>query len=212
MGKDSVDLSKAASMANALAAKYGIVIEETAEPDEEYSTISASEVRRANRRSALDYTNSLEVVINSLHHEHASTMKVCKFCGEQYITTYCYHQYCSDRCRDLEFRQHFGIDPHTLQLPPSEWTYEDVGVVPPYFTKRLYEWAKSLTTRFESLTDRDIEELPSGEEEPAQGSPGLTEFLEPPQAIYEELHLSPQANPPGEPYTLDFPDFDFGDL
>lgn len=126
--------------------------------------IHHEEIEEERKQNKVQYTNALEVIINQLHHAHASMIKTCPWCKEKFITTYCYHQFCSDECRTAEFIERFKIDPKMLTPPHSFWEYENIGVVSTGMTRNLYEWAKHLITLFESMTEQEMETLESLEE------------------------------------------------
>lgn len=210
----STALEKALLQAAELAEKYGFNLDIEALSSQEEVEEQAKET----------YSNALEVIINQMHHKHASEVKTCKQCKSNFITTYCYHQFCSDECRTADFIERFGINPSKLKTPQSFWEYEPVGVVPPVMTKNLYEWAKHLVDQFESLTDQEFEELP--ETSPTdqeheillEGLEGLTiepiqfsdeKSLQTLRAFEEEQDSNLQASPQNKPGILDSISFDF---
>jgi len=161
-------------------------------------------------------SNALEVIINSLHHAHASTMKLCMYCGEQYITTYCYHQFCSDRCRTLEFIDRFKIDPAKLKPPASFWEYEDIGIVSSEMTKRLYGWAKHLVEQYETLlSDEEFENLPETDSVVLERETNVSNQTSSPQSSQtpEVATVTEDLESPTSPLqmlgNLELPVFDF---
>src|SRR5690349_16663885 len=94
-----------------------------AEDLEDYETLS-------NRKATENEQKLLESegLLKMLHHKHSMLFKNCKFCRQQFTTNYCYQEYCSDSCRDDEFRQKYGITIRELKIKPvsSFWEYEPV--------------------------------------------------------------------------------------
>lgn len=175
-------LEKALADAARIAAQYGLEVDTD-------SIVHADEIQAEKEVARQANTNALEVVLNTLHHKHATMLKICGYCREKFYTTYCYHNFCSDRCRTAEFIEHFGVDPAKLRPPASFWEYEDVGVVPTALTQKLYGWAKFLVTQFESLTDQEYAALPLGPEEPSSDpASGVEQSLGTPKAPAEEGH------------------------
>lgn len=113
------------------------------------------------KKTKQEFRNAIEVLLQREHYVHATTVKICKGCGEKFITTYCYHWFCSDLCAITEFKKHYGFDPRNLTLPRNEWPIEPTGAVPAKMTKWLFEWAKNLVKKVEELDQTDFENLES---------------------------------------------------
>jgi uncharacterized protein YejL (UPF0352 family) len=189
------------------------------------SVVNSEETQSKQKRAAEVYSNALETSINTLHHMHASMTKKCLWCKETFITTYCYHQFCSDECRVLEFVDHFKIHPDKLKPPQSFWQYEEPGQVSVEFSAELYGWAKALVAKFESEYSPDQieslieEELIAESEKPPVETPlavlddsafvfdfdtPQTPAIEPPSEDY-----TVPTNPQSTPYIQDFPALNF---
>lgn len=179
-------LEKALALAAQIAEKNGMSLNTN-------EILKHDEIQAEKEVAKRVHSNALELVINQLHHQHASMMKTCVWCKEPFMTNYCYHQFCSDTCRVAEFIDHFKVDPAKLQLAPSFYVYEEIGVVPVELTKKLVLWAQYIVNQFESLTDQEFESLPEGPEAPTieqfQSSSQKSLQTQPEQSEEEDLSL-----------------------
>lgn len=198
-------LEKALAEAAKIAAQYGL------EVDTE-SIVHADEIKQEKAKVRQANSNALEVIINQMHYKHATMLKRCVWCKQEFYTTYCYHQFCSDVCRVAEFKEHFKIDPAKLKPPASYWEYEEIGVVPTDLTKKLYGWAKYLISQFESLTDQEFEQLNEGPSEPDtfQFQTSTLQSQQTQQASSEKSDLPPApTNLQNMLHSLESIEFDF---
>lgn len=184
------------------------------------SVVNSEEIETKQKRASEVYSNALETAINSFHHKHASMTKTCLWCKEKFITTYCYHQFCSDECRVLEFVDHFKIHPDKLKPPQSFWEYEEPGAIDVEFSAKLYGWAKALIAQFESQYSQDQlenlieeEQIEDYEEQPVETP--LAAFDDSAFAFDFDTPQTPEFDPQSEGYkapanplsTPDTPDF-----
>lgn len=196
-------LEKALLQAAEIAEKHGLSLD--TEP-----ILHHDEIQEQKETAKRMHSNALEVIINQMHHKHATEMKICKWCKGKFYTTYCYHQYCSDECRTAEFESRFQIHPGLLKPPASFWEYEEIGVVSVEMTEKLYGWAKEVVRQFECLTDQERQEVPSGDEEPSIDDPLATEQSPETQTTYvSESSDDPQATLQSTLDILDSISFDF---
>lgn len=146
---------KALEVAAAFAAASGVTLDID-------SMMSDYRTKAEAEREKAEFRNAVETLLNREHYKHSTMTKRCRNCKASFITTYCYHWYCSDLCATEDFKRHFGIDPHRLNVPRLEnpaWEHELVGAVPSIFTKWLYEYAKWIVLQVESLTQEQQENL-----------------------------------------------------
>lgn len=154
---------------------------------------SSEEVEVKREKARVDRMVQMEGVLTQLHHKHALTHKVCKFCQQPFTTNYCYVEYCSDSCRNDEFLRKYGIayDKVKTKPPQSFWEYEDVIILPPDLTQNLYEYAKFIVDNYDELMRRSQERQEVLREESLQELTTLVESV--PEFVV------PAAEP--EPYT-----------
>lgn len=125
--------------------------------------------KQESEREKLEFRNGIEVLLNREHFQHGTIVRRCKNCKQQFLTTYCYHWYCCDKCSNEDFKRHYGIDPRKLKRTVNDWPTEIAGAVPAKMTLWLYHWAKDLVQKFEAMDQEQFDSLDT--DDPKQPEP-----------------------------------------
>lgn len=182
--------------------------------------------RQETEKEKQEFRNGIEVLLSREHFQHATMTKKCKNCKQIFLTTYCYHWFCCDKCATEDFKKHYGIDPRELTRTVTDWPMEPVGAVPAKMTKWLYHWAKDLVQKFEDLDQEQFDSLdtddPVASESAVETSYGLDltaslqfdlDYTGTPNlpTVSQSEHSDPQATHhegPQKPFLLEDISFD----
>jgi hypothetical protein len=193
--------------------------------------MNVEQKKQETKKAQQEFRNAVELLLQREHYKHGQIARICgnPTCKQPFITTYCYHQFCSDACANAEFKAHYGVDPRKLtrtKLENPAWQVEPVAAVPAYLTKWLYSFAQDLIAKIEGLSQEEFDSLEADDPVPADlgspvSSPGATYSsvdnpLEPldlsPQISSRSPHSASPANPQKSQSTamnLDLPSLDF---
>lgn len=134
----------------------------------------------------------LDGVLMSLHNPHQMQAKNCKYCGEVFMTDYCYVAYCSQEHRVAHLRQYGIIWGSTGRNEPIWGRYEPPVVVSPEMVEQMEKWARAIIADLDRLRSQMQDQQPL----PINDEPALTpEDLEELEVLSRQ---SPQEQKPLE--------------
>lgn len=198
-------------------AKYATQYGVTSVKKEEVKTVSPTDVRE--KMQAVD--RDVDGLLHSLHKPHNMGPKQCRYCGEVFLTNYCFVSYCSHAHRVAALRT-YGIewDPMRHEYGEVWGRHEPPLVVRPETVSLMEHWARTfladldrvrqnqipeqnLRSQYRPLvTPADLEEQQVLELQAEQVGPVLP-------LILEEEDDGPLSNHPESPLEPEFLTFDF---
>lgn len=162
MARQSVRRANATAKALALfaeeAKKLGVALDTS-----KIEPVSPQELRE--KREAT--VREADGVLLSLHHPHKMLAKVCRYCGENFLTNYCAVGYCSQAHRKADLKR-FGIEwnydrGEVWKMPIDGRPLEDPIVVSPEVLDKLEKFARYLLSDLDRLRSQSqslLSEIP----------------------------------------------------
>lgn len=133
------------------AAQYGVA----AVKKEEVKTISPTEVRE--KMEAVD--RDVDGVLHSLHKPHNMGTKQCRYCGEIFMTNFCFVSYCSHAHRVAALRT-YGIEWDPMRHPNGEvWGRNEPPLtIRPETVSLMEHWARTFLADLDRVRQNQIPE------------------------------------------------------